>query len=77
MAIKTTLEQIEDLQEAISQAEGSQELSDGVGGRVVRPDLQVMYNRLDQLMDRYRRETGTGGPAINVGIMRRGADADA
>ena len=70
MAIKTTLQQIEDVQEAITQSEASLEMAGPGGDRVVRNRLDVLYKRLDFLKDRYRREKNTGGPVATVGYMR-------
>ena len=70
MAVKTTLEQLEEVQAAITEVMTSQEMS-GAAGRVVRAQLAALEKREDKLLARYRAEEGTGGPAINVGIPRR------
>ena len=70
MAIKTTLEQLEEVQAAITEVMTSQEMS-GISGRVVRARLAELEAREARLLARYRAEQGTGGLAINVGIPRR------
>ena len=70
MAIKTTLEQLEEVQAAISEVMTSQELS-LPSGRVVRAQLAALEAREEKLLARYRKETGSGGPAITVGVRRR------
>jgi hypothetical protein len=71
MAIKTTLEQIEEVQACITEAMTSQELDQGSDrGRLRRPDLRALQDRETMLLDRYRREQG-GGIAVNHGIPRR------
>jgi hypothetical protein len=70
MAIKTTLEQLEEVQAAISAVMSGQTYS--VAGRnVTRANLAELTKREEMLLARYRREQGTGGPAINIGIPRR------
>lgn len=70
MAIKTTLEMIEELDEAITQSLASLELSGPGGDRVVRNRIDSLYAQRAILLETYRKETGTGGPVFNVGIMR-------
>ncbi len=69
MAIKTTAEQLEEVQAAIEQVLASQEMGAG-GDRVRRPDLAVLYAREDVLTRRLAAERGAGVPAFNVGIKR-------
>jgi len=70
MAIKSTLEQLEEVQSAITAVMSGQSYS--ISGRsVTKADLDVLQAREDKLLMRYRREQGTGGPRINVGTMRR------
>ena len=71
MAIKTTLEQLEEVQAAIREAEVSEELGDGQS-RVRRANLEVLHKREERLLDRYHKEQGTGGPAFNNVIVKRG-----
>jgi len=70
MAVKTTLEQLEEVQQAISEVMTSQELS-GQAGRIARAQLDMLEAREEKLLKRYRAEQGTGGPAVNVGVSRR------
>lgn len=70
MAIKTTLEQIEEVQSAISAVMGGQAYT--VAGRsVTRANLAELNKREEQLLARYYRETPGSGPAINIGTLRR------
>ncbi len=72
MAVKTTLEQIEEVQAAITEVMTSQELrAGGASGTLVRADLDALTARETMLLDKYRGEQGTGGPARNVGTLRR------
>ena len=72
MAIKTTLEQIEEVQAAITEVTTSQELHQaGDGGKVIRAKLDALTRRETMLLDRYRREQGTGGMTSNIGLPRR------
>lgn len=70
MALKTTLEQLEEVQAAITEVMTSQELS-GTAGRVRRAELKALHDREAVLLARYRAEQGTGGMSVNVGIPRR------
>ena len=70
MAIKTTLEQLEEVQAAITAVMSGQAYS--IGGRsITRADGKWLNEREEILLKRYNREQGTGGPAINIGIRRR------
>lgn len=70
MAIKTTLEQLEEVQTAISAVMTGQSYS--IAGRnLTRADLKALGERETMLLARYQREQGTGGPAFNIGIIRR------
>ncbi|HSV27262.1 MAG TPA: hypothetical protein VLH60_05155 [Sedimentisphaerales bacterium] len=70
MAIKTTLEQLEEVQAAISAVMTGQAYS--IAGRnITRANLAELTKREEMLLSRYKREQGTGGPAINIGIPRR------
>lgn len=71
MALKTTLEQLEEVQEAITNVLVSQELS-GEHGQVVRARLAALHQRESDLLERYKAESGTyGAPAKNIAILRR------
>jgi hypothetical protein len=70
MPIKTTMEQIEEVQTAITNVMAGQEVS--IRGKVFRmADLSALGKREEQLLARYRAETGSGGLAINHGVPRR------
>lgn len=70
MALKTTLEQLEELQAAITKVIAGQEVTiDGM--RITRANLKDMTDRETMLLARYKNERGTGGMTINVGIPRR------
>lgn len=70
MAIKTTLEQLEEVQTAISAVlKGQDVMVDGV--RVTLANLNELTAREQILLNRYKAETGTGGMAVNVGIRSR------
>lgn len=70
MAVKTTLEQLEEVQAAITQVMTSQSMG-GPEGNITRASLKDLQEREKMLLDRYRIEQGTGGPSINIGTMRR------
>jgi len=70
MAIKTTLEQLEEVQAAISAVMTGQSYT--ISGRqLTRADLSALTAREDALLARYKSETGTGGPVFNAGIIAR------
>lgn len=71
MAVKTTLEQLEEVQAAISTVMGGKDFTFPNGSRVSYADLSHLEAREEKLLRRYRFESGTGGPAINQAIMRR------
>jgi len=72
MAVKTTLEQLEEVQAAITEVMTSQELhAGGASGRIVRAQLAALEAREEKLLARYRTEQGTGGIALNTGTLRR------
>ena len=72
MAVKTTLEQIEEVQAAITEVMTSQELrAGGASGTIVRADLDALTKRESALLLKYQTEQGAGGPARNVGTVRR------
>jgi len=68
MAIKTTLQQLEEVQAAITAAETAQEMG-SASDTLRRANLKTLYDREDVLRARLAREQG-GGPAINVGQVR-------
>ncbi|MFA5056838.1 MAG: hypothetical protein WC485_01880 [Opitutaceae bacterium] len=59
MAVKTTLEQLEEVQAAITACLTSQELS-GPHGTVVRARLEALTAREQQLLKRYEEEQAAG-----------------
>ena len=69
MAIKTTAEQLEEVQAAITEVMTSQELS-GPQGAIKRAQLDALTRREQILLARYKKESG-GGLTINQGIPRR------
>ena len=71
MALKTTIAQIEEVQEAITEVMTSQELDQpGDNGRVVRARLSALTKREEILLSRYHREQGRG-LTKNIGIPGR------
>jgi len=68
MVIKSTEQQLEEVQAAIEQALASQEMSGG-RGRVRRPDLDTLYKQEDRLRKRLSAERGENF-AANIGILR-------
>ena len=72
MAVKTTLQRLEEVQAAITEVMTSQELrAGGASGTIVRPDLDALRKYESELIKKYETEQGTGGPARNVGTIRR------
>jgi hypothetical protein len=59
MAVKTTLEQLEEVQSAITACLTSQELS-GPHGTVVRARLEALHAREEVLLKRYYEEQASG-----------------
>lgn len=70
MAIKTTLEQLEEVQTTISKVLAGQAVSID-GKSITRADLKVLYEREDILLKRYRAESNAGGPTVNYGVRKR------
>jgi len=68
MAIKTTAEQLEEVQAAITQALSSQQLSSG-SESVSRPDLATLYAQEDRLLKRLAAEQSKGF-AFSTGLVR-------
>lgn len=71
VAVKTTLEQLEEVQTAITSVMSGQDFTFPNGSRVSKADLEALGRRETMLLTRYRAESGTGGPAMNTVIMRR------
>jgi hypothetical protein len=70
MALKTTLEQLEEVQTAISAVMAGQSYS--IAGRnVTKANLKELSDREAILLERYKKETGQGTAVINIGTMRR------
>lgn len=71
MALKTTLEQLEEVQAAITKVMSGQS---GTWGdkAVTMADLSSLNMRESMLLKRYKQEQGTGGLRINTGIIKRG-----
>ena len=70
MAIKTTLEQLEEVQAAITKVMAGQSGS-WDGKQLTMADLNTLTNRETMLLSRYKAESGTGGITINQGIIKR------
>ena len=71
MAVKTTLEQLEEVQTAISRVMGGQDVTIN-GKRMKYADLDMLSKREGILLTRYQAEQGTGGiPRINFAIPKR------
>ena len=71
MAVKTTLEQLEEVQAAITKVMNAQ--AAGMGDKnLQRARLDMLEAREEKLLKRYKAEQGTGGvPAINIAIPKR------
>jgi hypothetical protein len=69
MALKTTLEQLEEVQTAISNVMDGQDISYN-GKRLTLANLGLLTARENMLLERYNREQGRG-LTINHGIPRR------
>lgn len=71
MPVKTTLEQLEEVQAAITKIlEGGQDVSHA-DKRITYARLSALQEREDVLLRRYQAETGSGGSARNTGMVRR------
>jgi ribosomal protein L17 len=71
LAIKTTLAQLEEVQTAITKIlEGGQDVSHS-DKRIMYAQLKQLQTREDILLKRYYAESGSGGSARNIGILRR------
>jgi hypothetical protein len=69
MAIKTTLEQIEEVQAAITAVMSGQSFMIG-GKQLTKANLANLNERETMLLARYQREAGRGA-VVNVGTLRR------
>ena len=71
MAVKTTLEQLEEVQAAITKVMSAQ--SGGMGDKnLQRARLDMLGTREEMLLKRYKAESGTGGvPVVNIAIPKR------
>jgi len=70
MTVKTTLEQLEEVQAAITHVMKGQEVL-VAGKRLTLADLDALGKREEMLLRRYRAETDDGGLSFNTGILRR------
>jgi len=71
MAVKTTLEQLEEVQTAISKVMNAQSGSRG-DKTLQRARLDQLEAREEKLLLRYKAEQGTGGmPVRNIAIPKR------
>ncbi|MEN6623616.1 MAG: peptidylprolyl isomerase [Smithella sp.] len=70
MAIKTTIEQLEEVQAAISSVMSGQGYEIN-GRRLTRANLKELTERETMLLSRYRQESGSHGATINIGTLRR------
>ena len=69
MAVKTTLEQLEEVQNAISAVMSGQEVA--VGGKRMRmADLDALNKREEMLLARYDKEQGRG-MTVTTGLFKR------
>jgi hypothetical protein len=69
LALKTTLEQLEEVQTAISNVMLGQDVTIE-GKRLTLADLAALERREEKLLARYRAEAGTGGPAFNTAMPK-------
>ena len=70
MALKTTLEQLEEVQAAITAVMSGQDVSID-GKRLSRANLGELSKREEILLARYRSEQGIGGPVLSRGLKAR------
>ena len=72
MALKTTLEQLEEVQAAITKIlEGGQDVMNS-DKRILYARLDALQNREEYLLNRYNAEQGEGTVVRNAGLIRRG-----
>jgi hypothetical protein len=70
VAIQTTLQQLEEVQTAISNILTYGQAINSAGRALTNADLDALTRREKYLMDRYRSE-GNQGLTANVGVMKR------
>jgi len=70
MAVRTTLEQLEEVQTAITAVMSGQDITLD-GKRIARANLDILHKREEILLARYKTEQGTGGLRVNVVIPKR------
>ncbi len=70
LTLEEIAEDIADTRSAIREVLTSQSLS-GPSGNLTRANLRELREHLKELRDEYRVRSGNGGPAINIGTMRR------
>ena len=70
MAIKTTIEQIEEVQTAITETLKAQQM--GMGDKLLlKARLRDLTDRESMLLARYKSESASGGISFNTGIIYR------
>ena len=70
MAIKTTLEQIEELDEAITATLAALKTAGPGGDAVERNRYESLVKERSRLLSQHLKETGSGGPTFNVPYVR-------
>jgi hypothetical protein len=71
LAVKTTLEQLEEVQAAITKiVSGGQDLAIS-DKRLIRARLEALSKREEMLLKRYNAEQGEGAGARSVGLVKR------
>lgn len=68
---KTTTELLDEVEAAISKALLAQSYTAGGGRSKTNAHLDALFRHRDTLKKQLALETGTGGPAKNVGVRRR------
>ena len=72
MALKTTLQQLEEVQAAITKIlDGGQDVMNS-DKRILYARLEALNKREEMLLTRYNAEQGGGNIPRNVGLIRRG-----
>ena len=72
MALKTRLEQLEEVQAAITKIlDGGQDVMNS-DKRILYARLEALQKREEYLLNRYNAEQGEGTTVRNVGLIRRG-----
>jgi hypothetical protein len=67
---KTTLEQILELDEAITKTLAALQTAGAGGDSLMRNRYADLQAARKDLMDQYNKEQGSSGPAFNVGLVR-------